>query len=295
MKKITRKFAAILGLGFGTLGGAMASTVVCPVFSSGSISTSDGVNFTKNASSTRFGLDDGIVTNTTYRAFIWWDTSSIPAAAVIDDATLTFGFQTVTWLAGTREVRVGFVAQDYTAWNASSLSSQFVGLRADGSDGWLDQFFSSSSGGYSETTHFPTGYGGYSWLRSQRFGLSFKLASEVDTPVVEDTVLLNATAGSGITVTYYLSPSPTSPGNGGQVAQGASVSLSWSNVLPAGSRLRYRAQFSDRQDFSANVNPSNQLADTSWTWAFLEPAKGSIGGCESKTLWIKVTQLVGAR
>ncbi len=193
----------------------------------------------------RFGLDDGSLWNTWYRAFLWWDTSSIPAGVAVDRATFSYlGFIADNFSATTektpRAIKIGV---DYQSFSSASLENKYLLLNATGQpeDPYLRQATSNGQAFY--TYDIPVVRGHLPSLAGQpRFGLAFG-SDEDDNGTVEDTSIFQAKGGT-LTVTYYATPALHSPATAATFASGLTVTLEWNAVLSFGREtyLRYRIQ-----------------------------------------------------
>jgi len=213
----------------------------------------------------RFGLDDGDVWNTLYRAHLWWDVSSVPSTAAIDSAAFTYlGHDPDDFRAtNEKQPRARRIGVSKSTFDAGSLTSKFA---------WLDVALDDENGLYSQATSTGNSYRVYnvslqrSQLSSLRtdsfFGAAFG-STETDDAIREDTNLFQARGGA-LTVRYFTTPSQTAPVNAATISGDVPVEFSWNAVLNfgGGTYLRYRLQVAKDSGFS-NLVYNNLLQTNS--------------------------------
>jgi hypothetical protein len=236
-----------------------AAMLMCPVAERGAIVRAQGTFFRQ--SPPRFGRQKDEADGVTWRGYIWWDTSRLPAEAIIDEASLAFGFARIEWGKGTCDVRVVPIRTDFSGWTAADDDRRFALVGAP-TRLWLDESFSEPVWSFGRSMRVPAGESVL--LRSARFGLGFSLTENGGQDESPSTVILEATAIDGLKVIYHLPPRPLQPRDGARVRTMREIVFSWEDSLPAGTRLRYRVQLSPMPVFSENLMQSDWIAGGAW-------------------------------
>jgi len=207
-------------------------------------------------STPRFGLDDGDVWNTIYRAHLWWNVTSVPTTAAIDSAAFTYLGHDADDFRATNEKqpRARRISVTKSGFDAASLTSRFQ---------WLDVALDAEEALYSKTTTTGAAHRSYnvslersmlSALRTDSFfGVAFG-STETDDAVREDSNLFLARGGA-LTVRYFTTPTPSAPANAATLTGDVPVEFAWNAVLnfASGTYLRYRLQVATDAGFTSLV------------------------------------------